>query len=86
MAAQVYTLNTCRGLRRPARVCVCVKCARLPESEGVCLSAGESQLGPASLSDMRYERRIRAPATDSGASGPGLVREESMSGAAGGRM
>lgn len=58
----------------------------------VCLTVracecGESRLGPASLSHMRsYQRRIRAPATASGASMPGLVREERVSGAAGSRV
>ena len=48
-------LQGARSRRGPA--CVCVKCARLPEREGVCLECGESRFGPASLSHMRYQRR-----------------------------
>ena len=56
-------LQGARSRRGPA--CVCVKCARLPEREGVCLECGESRFGPASLfahalSAARSARRLRA--------------------------
>lgn len=70
-----------QGAWRPARAYVCVKCTRLTESEGVCLSAGKPA-GPRvsfahaflSAADPRAGPPRERPA--SGASAPGLAHEE----------